>query len=98
MHDPTMHDPCINYANMLNLYRDNSWYHRKWKYKCEMQRSGFLGEESKPDQRSFLFWYFENNIAKLVRDIWGNAFVRLNAHNNQKFWKIHVTIPLTSNC
>ena len=24
IHDPTMHDSCINYANILTLYRDYS--------------------------------------------------------------------------
>ena len=50
-----MHDSYINYANMLSLYRDNSWYHRKEKYKCDIQRPGFLGEKNKRDQRSFVF-------------------------------------------
>ena len=45
MHDPTMHDPWIDYANMLTLYRDKSC-------KCDMHRSGFLSEENKLDQRS----------------------------------------------
>ena len=55
IHDPMIHDSCINYANMLTLYRDNSQNHRKGKYKDDMQRPGFLREENKPDQRSFIF-------------------------------------------
>ena len=31
IHDWTMHISCIDYANMLILYRDNSWYYRKEK-------------------------------------------------------------------
>ena len=31
IHDQTMHISCIDYANMLILYRDNSWYYRKEK-------------------------------------------------------------------
>ena len=70
-----MHDSCLNYANMLTLYRDSPKYHKYKKYKGIMQRTGFLGEENKPDQRSFFFFklsFFvfifsdENNVAKLV--------------------------------
>ena len=50
-----MHDSCINYANMLTLYRDNSLYHWKENYKCDMQRPDFPGEENKPEQRSCIF-------------------------------------------
>ena len=32
IHDPTMHDSCINYANTLALYRDNSQFQGKKKY------------------------------------------------------------------
>ena len=58
-----IHDSCINYATMLTLYRDNSLHHRKEKYKCDMQRPGFLGEEK------ILIFSDENNIAKLVGDM-----------------------------
>ena len=33
-----MHDSSINYANMLTLYKDNSWYQGKKKYNRDMQR------------------------------------------------------------
>ena len=42
----TMDDSCINYPNMLPLYTDNSWYQGKKKYKCDMQKPDFLGEET----------------------------------------------------
>ena len=44
--DPAMHDSCINYANMLTLYRDKSC-------KRDMQRPGFFYEENKLDKRSY---------------------------------------------
>ena len=74
IHDPTMHSLCRNYATMITLYRDNSWCHRKEKYKRVIQRPGFLGEEKMPDQRSCifkkLFFYFliysdKDNIASI---------------------------------
>ena len=37
---------------MPNLYRGNSLDHRWEKYKRDMQRTGFLGVENKPDLRS----------------------------------------------
>ena len=46
IHDPAMHHSCINYANMLTLYRDNSWYQGKKKYKQDMWRPGFFGAEN----------------------------------------------------
>ena len=54
IHDSTMHNSCINYATMLNLYRDNSC-HRKEKYKCDMQRPSLPGEENKRDQKATFF-------------------------------------------
>ena len=51
-----------------------------------MQRPSFLGEENKPDQRTYIFLkllFFllifsnENKVAKLVGDMWGNYFNRL---------------------
>ena len=51
-----MHNSFINYGNMLTLYRDNPQkYHTKEKYKYDIVRPGFLGEENKPNQSSFLF-------------------------------------------
>ena len=62
-----MHDSCINYANMLSLYRDKSC-------KRDMQRPGCLSEENKKLQflklAVFSFKFSdENNIAKLVVDM-----------------------------
>ena len=76
-----MHSSCINYATMLNWYRDNS-YHRKEKYKRDMHRPSFPSEENKPVQRSCIFWklfsllilFYENNVEKLVGDMWGYSF------------------------
>ena len=46
IYDPTVHDSYINHANMLTLYRDNSWFQGKKKYNCNKQRRpGFLGAE-----------------------------------------------------
>ena len=44
--DPAMHESCINYANMLTLYRDKSC-------KRDMQRPGFFCEENKLGKRSY---------------------------------------------
>ena len=55
--DSQSKDTCINYANMLILYRGNSHDHRKGKYKRDIQRPGFLGVENKPDLRSWIFWW-----------------------------------------
>ena len=83
------HDSCINYADMLTLYRDNSWYQSKLKYKRDTQIPGLLGEEKKLDQRScflkklslsFKISSDENNIAKLVVNVWedySNKFCQL---------------------
>ena len=46
IYDQTMHNSCINYAIMLTLYRDNSWYQGKKKYDRDMQRPGFPGAEN----------------------------------------------------
>ena len=53
--------------------------------KRDMQITGFLSEENKFDQRSynflkltfFLWKFFEDDIAKLVVDIWRNCSNRL---------------------
>ena len=45
IHNPMMHDSCINYANMLTLYRDKLC-------KCDMQQPGFLSEKIKLDKRN----------------------------------------------
>ena len=60
INNPVMHDSCIDYTNMLSLYKDNSWYQRKKKYEQDMQRPGFLGEEKEPTKEvvSFnIFWW-----------------------------------------
>ena len=63
---------------MLTLYRDNSLYRRKEKYKRDMQRPGFLGEENKSEQKSYIISKFpfflltfsdEYDIAELVGDM-----------------------------
>ena len=54
IHDPTMPDSRINYANRDYIEIIHDITERK-KYKRDMQGPGFLGEENKRDQRSFLF-------------------------------------------
>ena len=71
--DPTMHNSSINYATMLTLYRDNSWYHRKEKYRCDMQRLvSWVKKTSWPKKFSFLIFSDEMKCD----DIWGNCFNR----------------------
>ena len=86
IHNPTIHDSYINYPNKLTLYRDNSSYQRKEKYKCNMQRPVFLGKENKPNQRSCIFkklsfflstFSDEKNVAELVADMRGYYSNRL---------------------
>ena len=55
IHDPTMHDSCINYANMLTLYRDKLWYQGSKNLSLIYKKPGFLSEENKPDQWSCKF-------------------------------------------
>ena len=59
-----------------------------------MQRHGFLIEENQLDQRSYNFqklmfsllkFYDENNIDKLVVDMWGDCSNRLCQSNFPKF-------------
>ena len=82
-----------------------------------MQRTNFTGEENKTDQRSCIFsklfsllkFSGENNIAKLVGDMWGYCFNRLchllynwirmnkifKSSGSQIFYKIAVVINFT---
>ena len=50
-----MPDSRINYANMLFYIEIIHDITERKKHKRDMQGPGFLGEENKPDQRSFLF-------------------------------------------
>ena len=77
-----MHDSCINYANMLPLRRNNSWYQVKKKYKRDMERPGFLCEENKFGCHFLknvvfscfnIFWWKYSKISR----VWGNCFNRL---------------------
>ena len=79
-----------NYATMLTLYRDNLWYHRKEKYRCDMQRLVSWVKKTSLTKDVFLFnifwwnemwWYMRKLFQQVV-----SVFAQLNQteHDFQK--------------
>ena len=65
IHDPTVHDSCINYANMLTLFRDKQWHQgsKKLSVICKdlvswVKKISLTKEVTIFKNYCFLFWNF----------------------------------------
>ena len=73
IHNPMMHNSCINYPSILPLCRDHLQYRRKEKYKCDTKTWSPGGRKQALRKKmyflkkcSFLFWNCKIQMKKLV--------------------------------
>ena len=85
-HDTRSNHLCINYANMLTLYGDKSWYQGSknismiFKYLVSWVKKTSLTKKVatfKNCRFPFKNFFDENNIAKFAVDMWRNCSNRL---------------------
>ena len=82
IHNPAMHDSCINYANMLTLYRDKSWYKG-------IKNISVICKYMVSLRRGYTVKYFFQSISwNMYFTIVSLCKLPRNAHEIWKFWKL----------